>query len=123
MCQAFFFNMFLGMLPIRRSPDVAETVPSLPTRVMDAPVALYGKACCTSMSQAQAPAAQAVEPACARQTLAAIAMDDADLLGWADAEPESAVALARGLQRWLAWTGERPAQPVQNWIDMHTARD
>ncbi len=78
-------------------------------------------ACCTSIAAATPLISSAIEPVCARRTMGSIATDDDEFAQWAQANPEAASAMARGLRRWLAWVGEAPAEVVRVWLEAHEA--
>jgi len=76
-------------------------------------------ACCTTLSVAERLAAEAIEPVCARRSMGSIAIADPKFMQWAQANHESAMHLARGLRRWLAWVGEAPSEAVRMWLETH----
>lgn len=73
--------------------------------------------CCTALPQAEALVAEALPPVCARQTIGRIVTGEEAFTKWAATEGDSAAAMARGLRRWGAWTGEAPTETVRRWLD------
>ena len=109
------------------STDAADATPNAPwPRIASAlrafvaeDDAALGAACCTSLAAAEALAATAIEPVCARRSMSNIATDDAEFAQWGADKPKSAAALARGLRKWLTWVGEAPAEVVRVWLEAH----
>ena len=79
--------------------------------------AALGALSCASLPQAEALVAEGAPPVCARQTIGRIVTHDPTFAAWVEAEPDSATAMARGLRRWLAWTGEAPSEELRRWLD------
>lgn len=56
-------------------------------------------------------------PVCARHTVGSILTCEAPFVCWAEAEPSSAMAMARGLRRWYVWMGEKAPPRVRSWLE------